>query len=159
MSHKACNHGTVSFVRMRMFWGEKHNFGSCVGGTTWNQLSRNRRHGTWKDDGTLRPLGKHRMRDDHHSDEDDEDTVDPTAQTESACFPGDSRLSPVDLHTFSLTRTCPKWGHIHLHTWAATTVFPEIARAWKVCSYKINTYEINMHIEVQESNGKSYDVL
>lgn len=82
--------------------------------------------------------------------------VDPTAQTVPACFPRDSRLSEVDLCTCSLTRTCPKWGHILLYTWG-TTSFPRHNQGTN--SVPIETGipgkdEKNMAMEVQESNGK-----
>lgn len=106
----------------------KHNFGSRVSATIRNQLSTNSHHCTWHDDGTLGPLGKDRMRDDHHSDEGDKGTLDPTAPTVPACFPGDSRVSVVDLCTCSLTRTCPKWGNDLLYTWGSTAVYPDISK-------------------------------
>lgn len=55
------------------------------------------------DDGTLGPLGRVRMKDDHHSDEGDEGAADATAQNVPSRFPGDNRLSVVELCACSLT--------------------------------------------------------
>lgn len=78
---------------------------------------------------------KNRMRDDHHSDrgdKSDKGTLDPSAQTVPAGFPGDGRLSAFDLCTCSLTRTSPEWGNDLLYTWGR--VFPDRTRAYTMCS-------------------------
>lgn len=88
------------------------------------------------------------------------ETRTPRAQTVPAWFPGDSRLSALDLCTCSLTRTCPKWGDNLLYTWG--TVFPDITRACTVCSQKpkdLKKTKKNMAADVWESSGKSYDTL
>lgn len=54
------------------------------------------------DDGTLGPLGRVKMKDNHHSNQGDKGAVDATAQTVPSCFLGDSRPSVVELCTLTL---------------------------------------------------------